>query len=104
MRFIVMVSGPLQHVEELRELIQARFAKRGSDQRNAGIAAQLLRQSPFLGCLRIALQQPLKPLIGVGGHGPEFEAVKSLSVESDSSVAENRRSGRRDHRREVAQK
>ncbi|CAH2394657.1 hypothetical protein MES4922_110101 [Mesorhizobium ventifaucium] len=80
-----------QDVEQLRQLIQARFAKHLSEEQDTRIAAQLLVGRPLLGGLWIATQMPFEHLLGIRHHGAELVAIEGLSIESNAPVNEQRR-------------
>lgn len=85
---------PLQHIQELRQLIQTRFPQKGTGSGDAGVIFQLERRFSLFPCFRIGFQQFLQPFRRVNAHAAEFIAVKFLAVFSYAAVFIDHRSGR----------
>jgi hypothetical protein len=84
---------PSEDVEELRQLIQARFAEDGAYRRDARIVAQLAGCGPFGSSGRIRFEEVLQTLRRVGHHRAKFQAAKRLAVEAHAPMTKQRGSG-----------
>src|SRR5580658_8148099 len=76
-----------QDVEELRQLIDARFPQEPADARNARVVLDLERR-PILFALVAKLRLPG---VGIGNHGAEFEDREWPAAHTSTALAEENR-------------
>ena len=80
-----------QHIEQLRQFIEAGPAQEAPDAGDAGVALQLVITRPFGPCDRVPLQQLGEADIGVDHHAAEFQAMKAAPAPPDAVVREHYR-------------
>src|SRR5690606_4852373 len=81
----------LQHVPQLRQLVEARLAEEATDTRNARVVPELVVAIPLFLQLRTLFQELLEDLVGVFDHRGEFAALEASAAPPDPRMAVDHR-------------
>ncbi|MNE34502.1 hypothetical protein D3C80_1282270 [compost metagenome] len=81
----------LQHVEQLRQFIQAGLAQELAQAGHARIAVQLVIAFPGFPGVGIGFEQVHQGRVGVADHRPELEAAEDPSIPADARMTKDRR-------------
>ena len=73
-------SAPGEHVQELRELVDARLAEEAPERRDARVVAHLALCAPLR---ELGLVEVLPHVIGVGDHRAELEHAEIPTAHAD---------------------
>ena len=76
----------LQHVQKLRQFVQAELAQDCPQGRDAGVVDQLALFFPDCGIGRILLQVAFQHGVAIDDHGAELPAAKLAPPEADAAV------------------
>ena len=82
----------LEHVEELRQLVEARAPQEGADPRDARVVRDLEHPRVATGReVHVQVRELVLPRLGVGGHRPELEDPEDLLRPAAPGLAEEDR-------------
>src|SRR5262245_6468362 len=79
------------HVEQLRQLVEAGHAQELADLGDARILAELVVTLPFRAQMRLRREELVQRRLGVENHRAELPAAERPAVRADAAVAEQRR-------------
>src|SRR5512134_777805 len=75
-----------QHVNELRQLVQAETAQPLAERSDARVVRELMVALPLRAQRGVLLEQPLQRLLGVDSHRAELDAREHASAAADPEV------------------
>src|SRR5690606_9923447 len=78
----------LQHVPQLRQLVEARPAQQAADASDARVVLELMVKRPLCSQRRVALEQLLELSLGIRNHRAELVAREALAALPDARVTE----------------
>jgi hypothetical protein len=73
----------LQHVDQLRQLVERGSAQEAADPGHARVVAQLAGRLPLGPGAGIAVEQLSQPAVGVGHHGAKLQAAEEAAAAAD---------------------